>query len=115
VAHFAGEPLPGCPPGYADGDRELVPRAAAFARGLHGILLAGRGADRVTMAALGWRGGDRLTLTADAGVMVARLAPFARCGQLSARLWAASQRCAILEPLVRHGRVTMGVLSAAVF
>ena len=67
MAHFAGEPLPGCPPGYADGDRELVPRAAAFARGLHGILLAGRVADRVTMAALGWRGGDRLTLTADAG------------------------------------------------
>jgi hypothetical protein len=30
-------------------------------------LLAGRVADRVTMAALGWRGGDRLTLTADAG------------------------------------------------
>ena len=80
VAHFAGEPLPGCPPGYADGDRELVPRAAAFARGLHGILLTGRVADRVTMAALGWRGGDWLILTADAGVMVARLAPFARCG-----------------------------------
>jgi hypothetical protein len=31
------------------------------------------------------------------------------------RTWAARQRCAILEPLVRHGRVTMGVLSAAVF
>ena len=80
MAHFAGAPRPGCPPGYADGDRELVPRAAAFARGLHGILLAGRVADRVTMAALGWRGGDWLILTADAGVMVARLAPFARCG-----------------------------------
>jgi hypothetical protein len=53
----------------------MPPGRPGVVYGFGRIDASGRGADRATIAALGWRGGDRLTLTAEAGVMIARRDP----------------------------------------